>query len=47
MVFKEALERVKPDGNFTLQIFTTDLDRDAIGRARAGVYPANIAADIS
>jgi len=47
MVFKEALERVKPAGNFSLQVFATDLDRDAIDRARAGVYPANIAADIS
>ena len=47
MVFKEALERVKPAGRFSLQVFATDLDRDAIDRARAGVYPANIAADIS
>ena len=47
MVFKEAVERVKPAGNFSLQVFATDLDRDAIDRARAGVYPANIAADVS
>ena len=47
MVFKEALEQVKPAGNFSLQVFATDLDRDAIDRARAGVYSANIAADIS
>ena len=47
MVFKEALERVKPAGNFSLQVFATDLDRDAIDKARAGVYPANIAADVS
>jgi hypothetical protein len=47
MVFKEALEQVKPAGNFSLQIFATDLDRDGIERARAGVYPANIAADVS
>jgi two-component system CheB/CheR fusion protein len=47
MVFKEALERVTPAGNFSLQLFATDLDRDAIDRARAGVYPANIAADVS
>ena len=47
MVFKEALERVKPSGNFSLQLFATDLDRDAIDRARAGVFPANIAADVS
>ena len=47
MVFKEALEQVKPAGNFSLQVFATDLDRDAIDKARAGLYPENIAADIS
>ena len=47
MVFKEALARLKPAANFTLQIFATDLDRDAIDKARQGVYPANIAADLS
>lgn len=47
MAFKETLEQVHPPGNFSLQIFATDLDSDAIDRARAGVYPANIAADIS
>jgi two-component system CheB/CheR fusion protein len=47
MVFKEALELAKPAGNFSLQVFATDLDRDAIDRARAGVYLANIAADVS
>jgi two-component system CheB/CheR fusion protein len=46
MIFKEALEQVNPAGNFSLQIFATDLDRDAIDKARAGVYPENIAADI-
>jgi two-component system CheB/CheR fusion protein len=47
IVFKEALEQLKPARNHTLQIFATDLDRDAIGKARAGVFPANIAADVS
>ncbi|MDX9710661.1 MAG: chemotaxis protein CheB [Trichloromonas sp.] len=47
MVFKEALEQVKPKAGFTLQIFATDLDRDAIDKARQGFYPANIAADVS
>jgi two-component system CheB/CheR fusion protein len=47
MVFKEALEQVKPAGNFSLQVFATDLDRDAIDKARAGFYPDNIVADIS
>jgi two-component system CheB/CheR fusion protein len=47
IVFKEALEQLKPAQKHTLQIFATDLDRDAIGKARAGVFPANIAADVS
>jgi two-component system CheB/CheR fusion protein len=47
MVFKEALERVKPRGNHPLQIFATDLDRDAVDKARQGFYAANIAADVS
>ena len=47
IVFKEAMEKVKPAQNFSLQIFATDLDRDAIDKARQGVYPANIAADVS
>jgi chemotaxis methyl-accepting protein methylase len=47
IVFREALEQVEPEGFFTLQIFATDLDRDAIDKARQGVYPENIAADVS
>jgi len=45
IAFKEAL--VKSKESFTLQIFATDLDRDAIDKARQGAYPANIAADVS
>jgi chemotaxis methyl-accepting protein methylase len=47
IAFKEALERVKHTENFTLQIFATDLDKDAIDKARQGVYPINISADVS
>ena len=47
IVFKEAMEKVKPERNYALQIFATDLDRDAIDKARQGVYPENIAADVS
>ncbi len=47
MVFKEAVAGLKAKQNFVLQIFATDLDRDAINRARRGFYPANIAADVS
>ncbi len=47
IVFKEAVEQFKPRGNFALQIFATDLDQDAIAKARQGVFPNNIAADVS
>jgi two-component system CheB/CheR fusion protein len=47
IAFKEVLTRVMPKASFTLQIFATDLDQDAIDKARQGVYPANIAADVS
>jgi two-component system CheB/CheR fusion protein len=47
IVFKEALEQLKPARSQMLQIFATDLDRDAIEKARAAVFPANIAADMS
>jgi two-component system CheB/CheR fusion protein len=47
IAFREALEQIKPNKNLKLQIFATDLDQDAINKARQGVYPANIAADLS
>jgi two-component system CheB/CheR fusion protein len=47
MVFKEILEQRHFQHRFKLQIFATDLDQDAIERARQGVYPANIVADVS
>jgi len=46
IVFKEAMEQLKPARNTALQIFATDLDREAIEKAREGVFPANIAADV-
>jgi len=46
IVFKETLEKVHPAKSFSLQIFATDLDKDAIDKARAAVYPANISSDV-
>jgi chemotaxis methyl-accepting protein methylase len=43
----DVLEKIKPSGRFNLQIFATDLDRDAIDIARQGFYPANIETDVS
>jgi two-component system, chemotaxis family, CheB/CheR fusion protein len=47
IVFKEALEQLNLAQNFSLQIFATDLDGDAIDKAREAIYPPNIAAEVS
>ncbi len=47
MVFKEAMDKFKPRKKMTLQVFATDLDKDAIEKARQGIYPENISADVS
>lgn len=46
IAFCEVLHRLEPPNRYTVQIFATDLDSDAIDRARTGVYPLNIRADI-
>ena len=45
--FKEAVEKLEPARSITLQIFATDLDGDAIEKARTAVFPPNISADVS
>jgi len=47
MVFKEAYEKVKHEKKLTLQIFASDINKDAIEIARKGVYNSNIMADVS
>ncbi|HEY3372327.1 MAG TPA: chemotaxis protein CheB [Prolixibacteraceae bacterium] len=47
IVFKEAMENLKPNKSLSMQIFATDLDVAAIERARKGIFPSNIVADIS
>jgi chemotaxis protein methyltransferase CheR/two-component system CheB/CheR fusion protein len=47
MIFKETLDLENPSGGFSLQIFATDLDDDAIEKARLAFYPANIEADVT
>ena len=47
---REAMEAHNPEmpgGGPLPQIFATDLDQDAIVRAREGVFPPNIAADVT
>jgi chemotaxis methyl-accepting protein methylase len=50
ILIKEAFDSFKlskPAKNFSVQIFASDLDARAIEKAREGVYPANIVADVS
>ncbi|MEI6767206.1 MAG: chemotaxis protein CheB [Bacteroidota bacterium] len=46
MVFREALDKDKSNKNFTLQVFATDIDKDAVEIARKGTYGANIISDV-
>jgi two-component system CheB/CheR fusion protein len=46
MVFREALDQTRPQNHYALQIFATDLDSDAIDKARIGLYPGSVATDI-
>lgn len=45
MLFQEQVEVHKL--GLKIQVFATDIDREAIDKARAGVYPDSIAADVS
>ncbi|MCC8999690.1 MAG: chemotaxis protein CheB, partial [Candidatus Contendobacter sp.] len=47
ILLKEALEKLSPSPAGSLQIFATDLDRDAIEEARHGLFLENIAGDVS
>ena len=47
IVFKEAMEKNISHGAYSLQIFATDLDPDAIIIARKGIFPVSITADVS
>jgi len=45
MLLRELMDETHQD--FKTQIYSTDLDDDAIAVARAGVYPPNIAQDVT
>ena len=45
ITLRECMDRLKR--NFDVQIFGTDIDSVAINRARAGIYPINISADVT
>jgi two-component system CheB/CheR fusion protein len=47
IVLKECLEGLKSRDGPAVQIFATDIDADAIEKARRGTFPAGIAQDVS
>ncbi|MBI5193618.1 MAG: PAS domain-containing protein [Nitrospirae bacterium] len=47
IILREHIEKTRLKNELKLQIFATDIDKDAIDKARYGVYPANIAVDLS
>jgi len=47
MLFREVAVALPGHAHSTLQVFATDLSRDAIEVARRGVYPASIAGEVS
>ncbi|WP_282015217.1 chemotaxis protein CheB [Marinifilum flexuosum] len=47
ILFKEAMARLKKPKNLTLQIFATDIDNDAIEKARKGLFTSNISNDVN
>ena len=47
MVFRETLDSLPGKRAFTLKIFATDIDPDAVSKARKGLFPASIAESVS
>jgi two-component system CheB/CheR fusion protein len=47
IVFRESMDTIDVAQRCKLLIFASDLDKESIARARAGVYPPSIAADVS
>ena len=47
MLFREALDTCSEPDNYSLQIFASDLDGDAIDRARKGLFSGKITSDVS
>ena len=45
IILQEYMEQIKL--HFSVQIFGTDIDKDAVNFARAGLYPESILADVS
>ncbi len=47
MIFFETIEKIKKQKNVALQIFATDIDADAIDKARKGIFHSSIVTSVS
>ncbi|MGH4050675.1 MAG: chemotaxis protein CheB [Clostridium sp.] len=47
IVFKDVMDKLKPYKDFSVQIFATDLDQEAIDKAREGIFAASISKEVS
>lgn len=47
ILLKEYSAEKTPRNNFKIQVYATDMDKNAIDAARQGLYPANIAQDLT
>ena len=47
IILRETIDAYKPNSDFQIQIFATDIDDQAVATARKGVYPVNIKSDVS
>jgi len=47
ITFREVIDALPAYANCSLQVFATDLSKDAIDRARRGIYPAAISGEVS
>lgn len=47
MILRECIQDLKLKDGFKIQIYATDIDKEAIEVARQGIYPTEISADVS
>lgn len=47
MILRECIQDLKLKDGFKIQIYATDIDKEAVEVARQGTYPAEIAANVS
>jgi len=47
ITFREVIDALPAYANCSLQVFATDLSKDAIDRARRGIYPTAISGEVS